>query len=545
MALLSAVGRGPGAAILTAQFRTIRNLYPRQGWVGVLMSTLLSTLWYGLWCVLAYFTARSFAEPHMARSLGEILPNGLLLVLLYWQLVPLLMVTSGFSLDSKKLLVYPIPTGRMFAIETLLRLSSSLEMVLITFGAALGLAFNPSVPRWGFLVLVPFGIFNVLVAVGVKDLLTRWLQRRGWREMVILLFVVLAATPQYIGVYGIPTWFTQITDWTNFSWMPWAGAAELVLGRPTWTGSITFPLWLIGAYLFARWQFERTLVFDADERRASERATRSPLRVRVVEWFYRVPNRLWDDPLGVLIEKELRFLSRAPRFRLVFLMGFSFGVVLWLPMAFGSVGSSAFRNVMAPNFFTVICVYALTLLGEVALWNNLGFDRSAVQIYFLAPLDWTTVLLAKNIAGLFFLVAEVGVIGAIMLAMQLPLGPLKILDALLVTVIFAVYLFAVGNLGSVHYPRPMDPAQSWRANTGSRFQFMLLIVYPLAALPILLAYAARHVAGSEWLFYGVLALDALLAMACYRLSLIWAVAAVETRREQIVTTLSAGSGPVN
>lgn len=541
---MALVATGPGAAILSAQLRTIRNLYPKQGTLGVVVGSTLSLMWYGLWCVLAYFTALSFALPHMARSLPEVLPNGLLLVFLYWQLVPLLLVSSGLSLDSKKLLVYPIPTSRMFAIESLLRLSSSVEMLLMSAGAAIGLMLNPKVARWGFLVLIPFGVFNVLVAVGVKDLLTRWLERRGWREFAILVFVMLAAAPQYVGSYGFPAWLRHITDWTSFSWMPWAATAELILGHPTLVGAIALPLWLLATYVFARWQFERALGFDASAQRALERSTASSLWGRALEWFYRLPTRMFADPLGALIEKELRFLSRAPRFRLVFLMGFSFGVVLWLPMAFGKIGTTPVRSVMAANFFTVICVYALTLLGEVALWNNLGFDRAAVQVYFLAPVDWTTVLLAKNIAGLIFLIAEVGVIGVVMLAMQMPLGPLKILDALLVTIIFAVYLFAAGNLGSIHYPRPMDPAQSWRANTGSRFQFMLLIVYPLASLPILLAYGARHLADSEWLFYGVLALDAILAVVLYRLALYWAVSAAESRREQIVTTLTAGAGPI-
>ncbi len=29
-------------------------------------------------------------------------------------------------------------------------------------------------------------------------------------------------------------------------------------------------------------------------------------------------------------------LARSPRFRLVFLMGFSFGLLIWLPLAFGN-----------------------------------------------------------------------------------------------------------------------------------------------------------------------------------------------------------------
>ena len=55
--------------------------------------------------------------------------------------------------------------------------------------------------------------------------------------------------------------------------------------------------------------------------------------------------RLWRRrQMEAQLEKELRFLSRAPRFRLVFMMGFSFGLLIWAPMAFGRATSSGSRK---------------------------------------------------------------------------------------------------------------------------------------------------------------------------------------------------------
>jgi ABC-2 type transport system permease protein len=187
----------------------------------------------------------------------------------------------------------------------------------------------------------------------------------------------------------------------------------------------------------------------------------------------------------------------------------------------------------------------VTLLGEVAFWNNLGFDRSAAQIYFLAPVRFETVLLAKNIAGMIFVFLELFLITAIILLLRLPFGPAKFAEALLATMVFSLYLLAIGNFGSVRYPRTMDPSQSWRTSTGSGFHALLLLLYPLTFGPVLIAYGARHVFKSEAAFYLVVLLGLIAGFAFYRLGLHWASRIAEQRREQIVGILTAGAGPIS
>src|SRR5260370_25211368 len=109
-----------------------------------------------------------------------------------------------------------------------------------------------------------------------------------------------------------------------------------------------------------------------------------------------------------MIEKELRSLVRAPRFRLVFVMGFSFGLVVWLPMALRSRGA---HSGFSDNFLTVVSVYALTLLGQVTYWNAFGFDRSAAQLYFSAPVSLGHVLAGKNITAARIIFLEIPHVG--------------------------------------------------------------------------------------------------------------------------------------
>ena len=106
-----------------------------------------------------------------------------------------------------------------------------------------------------------------------------------------------------------------------------------------------------------------------------------PKSVLWTDRLYRLPALVLPDPLGAIVEKELRSLVRTPRFRLVFVMGFSFGLVVWLPMMLrGRVTHSA----VSGNFLTVVSLYALFLLAQVTYGNAFGFDRSAAQTLFLS-----------------------------------------------------------------------------------------------------------------------------------------------------------------
>src|SRR6516164_3002290 len=87
--------------------------------------------------------------------------------------VPLLMAATGYALDLRKVVVYPIPHGQLFQIDLLLRLLTSLEMLILTTGAVIGAAFNPALPKWGIIGFAAFAAFNIFVGSGVKELLAR------------------------------------------------------------------------------------------------------------------------------------------------------------------------------------------------------------------------------------------------------------------------------------------------------------------------------------------------------------------------------------
>jgi ABC-2 type transport system permease protein len=192
----------------------------------------------------------------------------------------------------------------------------------------------------------------------------------------------------------------------------------------------------------------------------------------------------------------------------------------------------------------MVSVYALLLLGEVCFWNTLGFDRSAAQLYFLAPVPFSRVLMAKNIAALFFIAVELSAVTLACAIIRAPLDLLRIAEAYAVAAVVATYLISAGNLVSVRMARATNPTAQFRSKAAGRVQATLLVAYPLALLPIGLAYLARIVFESSWAFFGVLAFDAIAGLIAYRIALESAVEAAEQRKEQLIADLSAGEGPI-
>jgi ABC-2 type transport system permease protein len=526
-------------AILWAQWRSIANYHGRSHRGHRFPFTLLfAVLWYGMWSFLAVSVMRVAADPNDLELLRRAAPSSMLLIFAYWQIVPIIMVSTGLSLDLNRLIVYPIPHAQLFSIEVMLRITTCLEMVLILIGLAVGLWLNPLVPAWAPLPVFVFGVLNLFLSTAIRDLLSRLLARRGFREVMVFVLVLLAALPQAFMVAGPPAGLRGLAAPALGSGSPWGATARLMLGSPDWLAAAMLVVWTVIAWKLGRSQFERSLRFDAPAARAAERVTGG--RLRLLERVLRIPSLLFKDPLAALVEKEIRFLSRSARFRLLFLMGFSFGLIIWLPLAMRGDSDSVFRT----NYLTIVSAYALMLLGEICFWNSFGMDRGAAQTYFVMPLKVSEVLIAKNLAAAFFIFLEITLIAVFCAILRMPITVLNVTEALAVTAVLTLFLLAIGNMISTRYPRPVDPSQSWRSGSMGRVQAYLLLLYPVASTPVFLAYGARYAFESDAAFYLMLSLDLMIGLVVYSIALQSSVAAADERKEDMIMALSSAQGPV-
>ena len=377
-------------AILRAQWLSMRMFRLASGRRSAMFSGVVATLWYGFWMLLAVIAEEVAAAPGLRVQIETWLPAGLLAVFAYWQLAPMASATMGASLDLRKLMIYPVPRRSLFLVEILLRITTCAELLLLLTGVSIGLLRNPAFGGLRGAVRVPlamilFAAFNLMLAAGLRNLLERLLNRKGIREVMGLLLMMLGVLPRLLMVTGAGGRRIErvLPTAANPIW-PWGAAAHFMLASPAayfYLSSAVLLTWTIAAYLFGRWQFARSLHYDLQEAQAR---TVSAKDRRFADRLYRLPAWVLPDPLAAIVEKELRSLARTPRFRMVFVMGFSFGLVVWLPMMLrGRVAHSA----VSGSFLTIVSLYALFLLAQVTYGNAFGFDRSAAQLYYLAPVS--------------------------------------------------------------------------------------------------------------------------------------------------------------
>jgi ABC-2 type transport system permease protein len=538
---------GQTTTIVWAQWRSMLNRYSHgaSGFGGALFVWIMMGVWYGLFAFLAWAIADLVPAIVSPVTLVQVVGAGLFLAFAYWQLIPVLMVSSGLSLDLRRLLVYPVPEQRLFGIEVILRVTTGAEVLIALCGLAVGLARSPLAPWWGPLFLLPFALFNMFLSAGVRDLLTRLFSRKGVRELIILGIVLVTALPNLL-LTMVPgeAWkklYAQYLEKVPGLPLPWQWAARLAVGGPSAVAAAGLAGYCGLAYWFGLRQFKRNLRWDAAAVRSAERARSSRRFEGVLESLYRLPSRLMSDPVGGLVEKELRFLSRAPRFRLLFFMGFSFGLVIFLPIVLGRNNPpEAIQN----NFLVLVSLYSVLLLGEALFWNIFGFDRQAAQAYYVLPLHPRSVVIAKNLAAVVLLFLEVTLVTLVVAMFRLNVTPMKVAESYAVTLLLSLFMLTAGNIASTHYPRPMNPAQSWRNTTSGRLQAILLLLYPVIAAPIALAYLARWAFESQAAFFVVLLSGFVVAAMSYWVSLESAVEALENRREAILDSLARAEGPV-
>ncbi len=511
-----------------------RNFYTRHGTVSMVLYVALSFAWYAMFVVLAMAISQWLARP-AAVSQGDMVSLGFFFAFGYWQVMPLMTSAIGAWLDVKKLRAFPVSSRNLFQIEILMRTVLLCEMPILTVGAVIGILRNPALPPWCAFAPLLFAVFNIFLGAGIRDLIMRLFQRKRLREALILLFILIAALPALLSVRGLPEGWERAVEAIPVWWLPWsaAGNASLALGGLTpWLvlgGFASAALW------FGQWQFRRNLEFDFEAGGSSGAGKSAGLLDRLLGW----PSVAFRDPLGTLVEKEIRFLSRTSRFRITFAMGFTFGLIIWLPMAArGGTGGW-----MSQNFLTVAVAYALLLLSEVAFYNSFGFDRTAAQFYFLVPVRPSLVLMAKNIAAIFFVAVEVALVTAACLALKMPLSWTKFAESLTISAVISLFLLGVGNLGSTRSPRAQNPSEGWKRTAASKSSLLALVIYPFVALPIALAYLARYAFQNDGAFFATIGAGILIAACFYYVALDSACETLERDREKFLTLLSQTDTP--
>ncbi|MDE3198865.1 MAG: hypothetical protein KGN84_21125 [Acidobacteriota bacterium] len=525
------------AAILRAQLLSMRPRAGRRG--GIAFAWIASLIFYGFWSFFGWGAMLFFSEPDQVAYFLPVMSSGLALVMLYWQFVPVISASFGASIEMRKLLAYPVPHGKLFLIEVLLRTMTCAEMGIILIGGAAGLLRNPAYGLPALpgiaLGLLFFAATNILLTAGARYWMERFFARSKLREVLMLILVTGALLPQLLFYFHVKKAALLYLAPSQSFW-PWAAAARLMLHTSIGFAALICLVWLALAWLFSRSQFERSLSFDADSVRKQDRSKESE---GVIDRLLSLPSRFLPDPLGALTEKELRTFSRIPRCRLVFAMACFFGIILTLPNA----KLKHPNGFIAQNAPPIMALYGFLMLGQITYWNAFGFDRSAFQGYFSWPIRLRDVLISKNLTVVILLLPQILMVSLIAWAFRMPVTPGKILETIVITAVSALYWLAMGNIFSVRIPRALDPDKMNQMS--NKMQALTIWTAPLVLFPLVLAYWARWFFESQLLFAGIVLVAAIVGGIFYWVGLDSAVNTATERREIILTELSRSDSPLS
>jgi len=542
---LAVVNLAQVRTLLELQRRSIANAFrDRRQRHGLIASAVTGALWYGLWVLVAVICAvtPSFIGTDEIESA---LPGFLLFAMAYWQLSPLVTLSLGVSLEMRKLALYPVSAPTLFLVECLLRLWTALEMLLVLAGLFAGMASagssSPLLLTAGFGTFVAF---NVFLSAGIRNLVERVFQKRRLREIILIGMVALTVLPQAV------VFSESARGWAKSAlknqldlpyWLTPAGlAARLSLGEATAADALLLLGMIATAAYFGYRMFRASCSLSSastagEQAPAAKNAGRVGLVGRIA--------RLAPDPLGALLEKEIHYLWRSPRFRLPFFMGFTFGVIAWAPIVLRVDGPLG--KWLQTGASTFITLYAMLLLGPVLFLNRFGFDRGAARFYFWMPISFRQLLAAKNAATAFYCFAEMAAVIVISRVIGLPIGWPQALETVVATAIALLYLLSVGNHMSVRFPVASNPDRVSRAGAGhgirAAAQFFL---FPMSLFPVLGAFLARHVGQSDQTFWTILAAAAVGGAALYWASFAYAASYGLREREFLLSNVAAGEGPV-
>lgn len=526
--------------VLGAQLRMYRNLLGRRGAAATVFNFIATASWYVFALFLAYVAGEFFSSITDVKLMMRVLVIVLFGVAAYWQLAPIVTVSFGLALDLKRLLIFPIRPNQYFLIELILCLPTSIEAFCVTVGVMAGLVLNPAVNGWLVLVAgILFLAFNLFLNVALRALVAKVAVKRIWRELLVFVFLMALIAPQFLFTTRSDNrnWLERLTEFDSHNVLPWSAAANAFTGMEMPASLVSLGVWTLVALAGARGLFFRSLHAEQEtqpEKPKGESAVRphADIRARMAAWL----GRVFPQPLSSLVEKEFLTYMRSPRFLTVFVMGFTFGIVVFLPMALNAGDGSGF---VPRNFLTVVTAYAILLMSETAFWNIFGLDRRAAQVFFFAPVSLQMVFAAKNIVSFFIISVQVFIISLVCALIGVTVTLTGILEALVAAVVLTINMFAVGNQSSVRYPAGVNPDQSWNTANKAKYRIVLMLLFPVVSLPTTLAYLARWAFNSDLAFYAGMGIAGLIAVIFYLVSLDSAIEYARAQREQLVDLLGS------
>jgi ABC-2 type transport system permease protein len=528
--------------IFSHSLRTVRGRLEMVAWIfigfGYSVFGVGGTIGLGF---LAWYTVSHNQEQWLAIPFW--------LIFLFWQLFPVMATAFTENFDASNFLRFPLSYRTYFMIRMAYGALDPITIIGFAWLAGMALGAGVAAPRlffWFAIVAAMFAALNVLLARTIFSWIERWLARRRSRELFGILVFFLIVSLQFISPL-MQAYFRRYGHARQSAIVTFAKhllVAQGFLPPGLTSKALTLAmrhefLWALGALLLLvayaaaflallnirlRAQYNGENLSEA----AAPAAAGASRQSKEVGWSLRG----LSGPVAAIFEKEFHYLLRSGPT----LFTLAAPVVILLVLRFGAANAfrgGGFFQQHADFAFPLGAAYLMMILTNM-MYNSFGADGTGVQLFFMAPVRFRDVLLAKNLALGAILMLELVVVWlATSLMFRLPTFGMTV--ATLAGALFAALVNIIpGNLLSLYAPKKVDLAVFGRQRTSGTTGLVSLAVQAVGlgiSGPVF--FVAYHYK-SIWLAALLLSLLAAAALRGYTYAL-GRVDSVAIRRRETLT----------
>ncbi len=473
----------------------------------------------------------------VSKGLDPWLAVPLWIIFALWHFINLSTSTTAPSFDLTTLTRFPIRYADYFLIRLMFGLLDppTLAGIMCLAAMCLGIAIaDVTLLPWAACALFVYAACNVLFSRMLYSWLERWLARRRTRELVTGMILIGS-----LGIQFGAQFMQRMSEHRGAQPSPWILKTGHLLVAANWLlppgltakaieqmhrssvglalAALTAVLAYTGVFLLIlhvriRAQF---LGENLSEAPAPAKAMRA--RLRPAEAFAGTPaapsHRLLPAGVAACLVKELRYLLRSGPKLYVLIMP----VFIIVLMSARSTGMSylGISRGMTGIMFTYGCAY-MELIFVGLLYNSLGSDGWGVQFYFLSPMRFRDVMLAKNLLVGCILIVEM----VLMYLVAASMSKAAPLDLTVATISWTVFTFllnmAIGNVRSITSPKGVDASKMRSQNVSGVNSFIsLLVVLVSVGLGTLLFWVCRWLHTDYWIAAGVFVILSGASLAVY------------------------------
>ena len=555
------------ATITWLRWRIFVNTLRGKGAKSELVAKILSYPILAL-MVLGPSTGAGFASWYfVSQGMVAYLAIPLWIIVALWQFIGVSTSATGPSFDLNTLTRFPM----RYRDYLLMRLSFGIMdpptlaglCCLIAMSIGIGIA-APALFAWSVVNLFVYAVCLVFFSRMIYSWTERWLAQRRTRELFTGIILVASLGFQFAGqTFGrfaqrmgtghhapvnpylakagkilvtINWWLPPGLSATSIdhlhAGLPLIAVAAL-LGLLAYTA-----LFLIVLHLRLHAQYLGENLSEAPATAAKKsKAVRPRLNAAQASTSSGASFSLLPHAIAANLIKETRYLLRSgPKLYVLIMPVF---IVVLLSMRTSGFNYPGLSQHSLPGvLFIYSCAYT-QLLFVGMIYNSLGGDGAGTQFYFIAPLRFRDVMLAKNLLTFIIFCIEVILIYVVAAFISTP-TPLDLTAATLAWSLFTLFLnMSIGNVRSIVSPKAMDPAKVRSQNvSGLNSLISLVVTIACVTLGTGMFYVCRYLQASYWLAAVAFAGLAALTFAMYLIVLSKLDGVAASHVEDLTSTLS-------